>query len=91
MNPKLHLLYGFIFGIITSFIGCFLFITLFTDFLFIEGMRYMKAMDKMGKVIALGTILNLILFWGLLRFNKEYIARGVVLAVIVITIYTQFA
>lgn len=90
MNKK-DLLIGFGIGILASILGCFLFITLFTGYDFMTGIQSMKSEGKLGKLITLGSILNLVVFGILLKLNKELMARGVVLAVIIIAIITLFA
>lgn len=87
---KTDILIGFILGIIGSFIGVFLFITFFTEFGFADGIIALKSQNSLGKLIALGAVINVILFFGLLKFNKELMARGVVLATIILTIVTLF-
>lgn len=87
---KIDLLIGFIIGILASILGSYLFITFFTDFDFINGMYAMKSEDKLGKIIALGCILDLAAFGILLKLNKELMARGVILAVIVMTLVSIF-
>ena len=88
---KKDLLIGFIIGIITSILGSYLFITFFTDFDFMSGIHSMKSEGKLGKLITLGSILDLLVFAILLKLNKEMMARGVVLAVICIAIITLFS
>ena len=88
---KKDLLIGFIIGIITSILGSYLFITFFTDFDFMSGIHSMKSEGKLGKLITLGSILDLLVFAILLKLNKEMMARGVVLAVICIAIITLIA
>ncbi|MEN9656246.1 MAG: hypothetical protein RL311_1209 [Bacteroidota bacterium] len=90
MKNKIDLLIGFIIGIITSLLGCFLFILLFTKYSFIVGVELLQADGKLGKIITLGTVLDLIVFWVMLKSDKEFMARGVILAVIVLTILTLF-
>ncbi len=90
MKNKIDLLIGFIIGIITSLLGCFLFILLFTKYSFIVGVELLQADGKLGKIITLGTVLDLIVFWVMLKSDKEFMARGVILAVIVLTIFTLF-
>lgn len=90
MNKK-DLLIGFIIGILASILGSFIFISIFTDFDFITGIESMKSEGKLGKLITLGSILDLVAFGILLKLNKELMARGVVLAVIIIAIITLFA
>jgi len=88
---KIDLLLGFVIGILASLIGCFLFISFFTDFDFLAGIQAMKSEGKLGKLITLGSILDLVAFGILLKMNKDIMARGVVLAVIVIAVTTLFA
>ncbi len=90
MNKK-EIVTGFFIGILASILGSYLFITLFTNFDFVSGIQIMKSEGKLGKIITLGSILDLIAFAVLLKLNKEIIARGVILAVISITILTFFA
>ncbi|WP_115814157.1 hypothetical protein [Flavobacterium aquicola] len=87
---KTDLLIGFIIGIIASILGMFLYITLVTDNDFIIGLQLMKNEGNLGKIVTLGSILDLIVFGVLLKMNKELMARGVVLAVIALTITTLF-
>jgi hypothetical protein len=88
---KIDILTGFVIGILASLLGCFLFIKIFTAFDFMAGVESMKAEGKLGKLITLGSILDLVAFGVLLKLNKDIMARGVVLAVIIITIITLFA
>lgn len=90
MNKK-DIIIGFVIGIIACLLGIFLFIAFFTDFEFMNGIRSMKSEGKLGKLITLGAILDLVAFGILLKMNKEFMARGVVLAVICIAILTIFA
>ncbi|MDR6966388.1 putative membrane protein [Flavobacterium arsenatis] len=85
---KIDLFYGVIIGLITSFVGVFLFVSLFTDYDFQTAIQATKAEGKLGKLITVGAILNLVVFFLLLKMNKELMARGVVLAMILLTIVT---
>lgn len=88
---KIDILLGFVIGILASLLGSFLFIKFFTAFDFMAGVESMKSEGKLGKLITLGSILDLAAFGILLKMNKDIMARGVVLAVIIITIITLFA
>jgi hypothetical protein len=90
MNKK-DIIIGFVIGLIACILGIFLFITFFTDFDFLTGVQSMKSEGKLGKLSTLGAILDLVSFGVLLKMNKELMARGVVLAVICIAIFTIFA
>lgn len=86
---KIDLLIGVIIGFVTTFIGILLFFELFTEYSFAEGVQNMRQLGYLGKVITLGAILNIVVFFGLLKFNKELMARGVVLATIILTVITM--
>ena len=84
------LILGFLIGIITTTIGSFLFIKLVLQNDFIHGFQYVKNQGYLGKIITLGAVLNIIVFFVLLKYNKEIVARGVVLATIVLALVTMF-
>ena len=85
---KTDLLAGLFMGIIASVIGSYIFIEVFTEYNFIEGIKILRFQGKLGKIISLGSILNIIVFFLLLKFNKELMARGVILGTILLTIIT---
>ena len=87
---KTDLLIGFLIGILASFLGMFLYITLVMHTDFLAGIQSMKNEGHLGKIVTLGSIMDLIAFGILLKMNKELMARGVVLAVIALTIVTLF-
>ena len=89
MNKK-DLFSGFLIGIAASFIGMFLYITLVLHLDFLAGIQSMKNEGQLGKIVTLGSIMDLVAFGILLKMNKEMMARGVVLAVIALTIVTLF-
>ena len=76
-------------GILVALLGSYLFIKLFTDF-DLSGIKIIKQYGYLGKVIALGTTLDLIVFTIFLKINKEFMARGVIFAVIILAISTLF-
>lgn len=85
---KIDLVYGFIIGIISTLVGTILFLLLFTDFHSINDITIIRQEGILGKVITLGAILNIFIFFILLKNNKELMARGVVLATIILAILT---
>jgi hypothetical protein len=87
---KTDLLIGFLIGILASFLGMFLYITLAMHIDFLAGIQSMKNEGQLGKIVTLGSIMDLVAFGILLKMNKELMARGVVLAVIALTIVTLF-
>ncbi|WP_343696530.1 hypothetical protein [Flavobacterium sp.] len=88
MDNKKEILIGFLVGIFTSLLGSYLFITFFTKFDISTGIQALRQMGYIGKVITIGTVLDLAVFLLLLQRNKEMMARGVILAVIVLAIST---
>jgi hypothetical protein len=87
---KIDLLIGALIAIVTSVIGSFLFITLKTKYGFVDGVLELKSQGILGKIITLGAVLNILIFFVLLKLNKEMMARGIVLGVIVLAIITFF-
>lgn len=79
---------GILLGLVGGLIGCFVALKIYTDLDFVAGFKMMQQGGVIGKVITLGAILNLILFFILLKLNKDLMARGVVLAMFVLTILT---
>lgn len=90
MNQKAGLLAGILIGLAGAVVGSVLFIELFTNYELQEGFKILKSQNSLGKLIALGAVLNLILFFVFLKQKKEFIARGIVLATILITVVTLF-
>jgi len=87
---KIALFYGLIIGLTTSLIGIYLYIYIFTPYSFLGGLQLLKYEGKLGKIITLGTILNIGMFFGLLKYKKETMAKGIILTIILLTIITLF-
>ncbi|WP_149205634.1 hypothetical protein [Flavobacterium johnsoniae] len=85
---KKEFIIGFLVGIFTALLGSYLFIKFFTNFDISTGIRTIKEMGYLGKIITIGTTLDLAVFLILLNRNKEMMARGVILAVIVMAVST---
>ncbi len=87
---KTDLLIGLFIGIVSALLGASLFLAFFTNYNLFRDFEAIRAEQILGKVITLGAILNIIIFFILLKKNKELMARGVVLATIVLAIVTLF-
>jgi hypothetical protein len=87
---KKDIFIGFLIGVISTVIGTVLFLLLFTDFTTINDLKIIKQEGVLGKVMTLGAILNIFVFFILLQKKKELMARGVVLATLVLAIVTMF-
>lgn len=81
---------GIFLGLITACIGSFLFIILATDYGFIEGIRILIKEGAFNKLVALGEILNLPLFFYLIKKDKLLMSRGIIFQALLATIFTLF-
>ena len=87
MNKK-DIFLGFLIGIFTSLLGSYLFIAFFTKFDILSGIQAIRQNGYLGKVITIGTTPDLAVFAILLKKDKEFMAGGVILAVITLAIST---
>jgi hypothetical protein len=87
---KTDLLIGFFIGILSALLGTILFLKLFTEVQTLNDFHIVREQGILGKVLTLGAILNIIIFFILLKKNKELMARGIVLATIILAILTMF-
>lgn len=87
---KKDLFIGLILGLIIGFLGTATVILIMTkgNQSLTNGFLYMRGVGSIGKVITLGAIPNLLLFFFLLKKNKEMMARGIILALFILTIIT---
>lgn len=84
------ILKGVLLGVIANFIGTYLYVFFFAPYSFESMIRIALEEGIMGKLIALGAVMNLLLFFFLLtskigKFQKKiqpYEARGVLMATI---------
>ena len=79
---------GILLELVDGFIGSFIALKIYTDLNFIDGFKMMQQGGLIGKVITLGAILNLILFFVLLKLNKDLIAPGVIFGMFFLSILT---
>jgi hypothetical protein len=87
---KIDLFYGLIIGLTASLIGIYMFIIAFTPYSFLRGLLLLKYEGKLGKIVTLGILLNIGMFFGLLKYKKETIAKGIILDVILLSIINLF-
>lgn len=87
---KMDLVWGILLGLVLAFLGCYWFVSFFTEYDFYTGIVFLKKQGFLGKLIAIGSLLDLVAFALLLKLNKELMARGIVLAVFILAIVTLF-
>ena len=83
---KTSIFKGFVLGVFVALLGAYIFVTLVAQYDFWEGCQLMKKQGNIGKLITIGAVPNLILFFILLKLQNEIMARGVVLETIGIAI-----
>lgn len=82
---------GFLTGLISNSIGviiCIFIISLLKDLSFTETFSFYSRTDSLWMIFSLGALPNLAAFFGFLKINREYRARGVLLATFLTAIIT---
>ena len=86
---KKEVFIGIIVGLIANAIGLFLAATLLGNGdSFEQVIRAAQREGFIGKLISLGAVLNLIAFFIFIKKKQDYRARGVLLATILVAIFT---
>lgn len=88
MNKELVL--GFFLGLIASFVGTYLYVSIFTNFNLIQDISVLNLSGLLGKVITLGTILSVLTFIFFFYKKKDSIAKGILISVVLLVILTFF-
>jgi len=90
MNKRIHIFYGLSLGLFLTFCGVYIYVLVFLKMSFMEGVTIVDEQENLGKLITLGTIPNLVVFFILLKKRREMWARGIVLATIISAFSTLF-
>lgn len=88
-DKVLNIFLGFLAGIVVTILGMELYLLLFTNFELFGDFEFIKSIGILGRVTALGSLLNLFLFTFFINRKLDLLARGCILAVIILTIVTQ--
>ncbi|MBV1922996.1 MAG: hypothetical protein KUG68_03100 [Flavobacteriaceae bacterium] len=83
---KKEILIGFLVGLAANLAGSYLYIYFFSDYSLEYTIEVALEQDIFGSLIALGAVLNLIVFFIFLKKKQFYRARGVVLATVLAAI-----
>ena len=84
------LVFGVLIGFCTAILGIIIFLEVFTFYDPFNDVELLKQQGILGKVVTLGAILNIIVFFILLKKGKDVMARGVIFSLILLTIITLF-
>ncbi|CAI8353200.1 MAG: Uncharacterised protein [Flavobacteriaceae bacterium] len=89
MSNKKEVLLGVIYGIISSLIGLILAILILSEnSSIIESLKNSYYENFLGKLISLGAILNVIVFFVFIKKNQDQRAKGILLLTIFLAILT---
>ena len=83
---KQDLFVGFLVGLAANISGVFLYISVFSEMNIDNTLADAVRNEYLGKLIALGAILNFLPFFVFLKKNQQYHARGVLLATLCVAI-----
>lgn len=83
---KKHVLIGFLIGLLANAAGIFFYILLFSEMNLEETLKNAYQNDYLGKILALGAILNFLPFFVFIKKNEIYKARGVLLATVLMAV-----
>ncbi|RIA08701.1 hypothetical protein OE09_0522 [Flavobacteriaceae bacterium MAR_2010_72] len=88
---KNEILIGFLIGLLANFIGLILAILIFTEGAAIDVViKQAIAEGFFTKLVSIGAVLNLIVFFVFIKKKQDYRARGVLLATVLVAISTFF-
>jgi|TARA_B110000305_G_scaffold191845_1_gene214728 hypothetical protein len=89
LNSRKETLTGILFGIISSFTGLMLAIIILSENnSIIESIKNAYYENFLGKLISLGAILNVLVFFVFIKKNQDQRAKGVLLLTIFLAIFT---
>ena len=87
---KTALLIGILIGFFAAFVGAEMYLMYFTKYSLFSDFNLIQKEGILGKIITLGSILNLMVFFILIQTKRDMTARGVVLATLILAISTLF-
>lgn len=90
MKRGLDLLVGFFSALVAAWIGCVLFVCAFTSFDPWDDYFLIVQSGSAPKILVLGSLLSLLLFWIFVVKKQDFKARGVIFAIIFLALLTQF-
>lgn len=77
---------GFFIGLLANFVGICIYIFFFSKEGFEGTIKSAVSFNFIGKLVSLGAILNLVVFFILIKMNQDHKARGVMLATLLAAI-----
>ena len=87
---KKQVLIGFITGILANSLGMLLYVWLFSGFGVSETLAAAYREGFLGSLVALGAVLNLIVFFWFIKKRNDHRAKGVLAATILVALFLLF-
>lgn len=84
------ILLGFLIGSCLTVLGAELYVRFFTNYDLFGNFDLIRKAGLLGRIVAIGSLLNLGIFTFFINRRDDYKARGCIFAVIIITLITQF-
>lgn len=78
---------GFVIALIATSFGSYIFIEFFSNYDFEKSLALIKEGNLQGKVLVIGALANLFVFFMFIKKNQIYRARGVLLETILIALF----
>lgn len=88
-DKALKIFLGFLSGIVATIIGTEIYLLLFTNYELIGDFEFIRSIGLIGRLTAIGSLFNLLLFTYFINRKLDFLAIGCILAVIILTIVTQ--
>ncbi|WP_286425044.1 hypothetical protein [Myroides marinus] len=88
-EKALNIFLGFLSGIVATIIGTEVYLLLFTNYELIGDFEFIRSIGLIGRLTAIGSLFNLLLFTYFINRKLDFLAIGCILAVIILTIVTQ--
>ena len=85
---KKEMLIGVAVSLVATFAGLFIYVEFFSEFDFQKTLQVIKEQELQGKVLTLAAIPNLFVFFVFIKKKQDYRARGVLLATILLALFT---
>tara|TARA_B100000809_G_scaffold149298_1_gene146809 strand:- start:18824 stop:19111 length:288 start_codon:yes stop_codon:yes gene_type:complete len=82
---------GFIVAIFATFSGVYLYVELFSKYDLVTTFEMVQDGDLYGQIITLGAVANIFVFFIFLKKKQEARAKGVLMATIVIALFTLYS
>ena len=82
------LIIGIFTGILANALGVYIYMLLFSEWGLDETIRHAIANGYLGKIVALGAVLNLIVFFIYIKKRQDQRAKGVLLVTLLIGVAT---